>query len=298
MSFNTQTPGFRKDLIESDIAPAIRLQGRLAAGETITTEKIVVMYTSRDVPDPFPAAIRHLRKILETGNASDQSEKPPTAEDEGTNPASDKKIDPYLALRTKHEEAWHKFWEQADIIIEGDDKAQQAIRYNIYQLRISASSHDSRYSIAAKGLTGFGYRGHVFHDTEIFMLPYFTYVHPAIARNLLMYRYRLLPAARAKAKRNGYDGAQYPWESTLNGEETTPPAIVHPETGELIPVLNGQIELHITASISHGVWQYWRITGDDEFMREHGTEILLSTAEFWASRVVWNPESSQYEIDN
>ena len=207
-------------------------------------------------------------------------------------------VEPYETLLAEHKKAWQNYWQVSDVIIEGDDTAQQAVRYNIYQLRISASSHDSRYSIAAKGLTGFGYRGHVFHDTEIFMLPYFTYVHPDIARNLLMYRYRLLPAARAKAKSNGYDGAQYPWESTLNGEETTPPAIVHPETGELIPVLNGQIELHITASISHGVWQYWRFTGDDEFMREYGAEILLSTAEFWASRAEWNPENSDYEINN
>jgi kojibiose phosphorylase len=123
-------------------------------------------------------------------------------------------------------------------------------------------------------------------------------VHPDIARNLLLYRYRLLPAARAKARRNGYDGSQYPWESTLDGEEATPPVIVQPESGELLIVPNGQIELHITASIAHAVWQYWQVTGDDVFMRDYGVEMVLSTAEFWASRAEWNPESSYYEIDN
>jgi len=172
------------------------------------------------------------------------------------------------------------------------------MRYNVYQLRISASTHDSRYSIAAKGLTGFGYLGHIFHDTEIFMLPYFTYTHPTIARNLLLYRYHLLPGARAKAKHNGYEGAQYPWESTLDGNEATPESMIHPESGELISLLNGTIELHITASIALAVWKYWNITGDDQFMQEYGAEMLLSTAMFWASRAENHPEQNDFEMNN
>ncbi len=298
MSFKTLTPSFHDDLIESDIAPAIRLQGCLAAGETVTTEKIVVMFTSRDVSDPRSTAMDHLQQILKTGDATEHSEE--TAEWHPQNQAAepDKQIDPYLSLRAKNEEAWQEYWQQSDIIIEGDDKAQQAIRYNIYQLRISVDSDDSRYSIAAKGLTGFGYRGHVFHDTEIFMLPFYIYEHPDIARNLLLYRYHLLPAARAKAEHNGYQGAQYPWESTLNGEEATPISIVHPESGELIPVLNGHIELHITASVAFATWHYWYVSGDDDFMRDYGAEILLNTAKFWGSRATYNDERHDYEIDD
>jgi len=297
MSFTTQAWNFNKELMRSDIAPSIRLYGSLAAGETVTAEKIVVMYTSRDVVDPVKTALAHHHEIMEISAAESVPDKQYELLIEGTVQARPcKHVDAFDTLLVAHKKAWERYWEISDIIIEGDDKAQQAIRYNIYQLRISVSSHDSRYSMAAKGLTGFGYRGHVFHDTEIFMLPYFTYVHPDIARNLLMYRYRLLPGARAKAKQNGYEGAQYPWESTLDGGETTPDAIIHPESGELIPVLNGRLELHITASIAHAVWQYWQITGDDEFMREYGAEILLSTAEFWGSRVEWHPEREDYEI--
>ncbi len=297
MSFTTQAWNFNKELMRSDIAPSIRLYGSLAAGETVTAEKIVVMYTSRDVVDPVKTALAHHHEIMEISAAESVPDKQYELLIEGTVQARPcKHVDAFDTLLVAHKKAWERYWEISDIIIEGDDKAQQAIRYNIYQLRISVSSHDSRYSMAAKGLTGFGYRGHVFHDTEIFMLPYFTYVHPDIARNLLMYRYRLLPGARAKAKQNGYEGAQYPWESTLDGGETTPDAIVHPESGELIPVLNGRLELHITASIAHAFWQYWQITGDDEFMREYGAEILLSTAEFWGSRVEWHPEREDYEI--
>lgn len=298
MGFDTQTPDFYKDLIQSDVAPAIRLQGTLAAGETITTEKIVVMYTSRDVADPLSSAIEHLREILGKTGASDFSDRSTSLTAKDTSARSTRDFDPYMALRIKHEEAWYEFWDQADIIIEGDNKAQQAIRYNIYQLRINTSSHDSRYSIAAKGMSGFGYRGHVFHDTEIFMLPFFIYEMPQIARNLLLYRYHLLPAARAKAEQNGFKGAQYPWESTLDGKEATPISIVHPESGELIPVLNGFIELHISASVAYAVWQYWHVTADDEFMRDYGAEIILSTAKFWANRAKYNPERHDYEIND
>jgi kojibiose phosphorylase len=299
MSFTSRDCEFQKELIRSDTSPSIRIYKDLAVGETMTVEKVVVMYTSRDVEDPLQSAIDHHHRILQSSVSPAELSGQYTVLVEGSryfNPCVE--LEPYETLLEEHKKAWRDYWQVSDVIIEGDDRAQQAVRYNIYQLRISTSSHDDRYSIAAKGLTGFGYRGHVFHDTEIFMLPFFTYVHPDIARNLLMYRYRLLPAARAKAKSNGYEGAQYPWESTLNGEETTPPAIVHPETGELIPVLNGQLELHITASISHAVCQYWQITGDDEFMRDYGAELLLSAAEFWSSRAVWNAESGQYEIDN
>jgi len=87
-------------------------------------------------------------------------------------------------------------------------------------------------------------------------------------------------------------------ESTLSGDETTPPSIVHPETGEVIPVLNGPLELHISASVAHAAWQYWTISGDNDFMRDYGAEIILSTALFWGSRVEKNAERNDYEINN
>jgi len=272
ISFTPSTDTFTSKMVDSDIAPGIRLAGSLTQGETLTTEKLVVMYTSRDGVEPLPATLEHHKQLLANMN--------------------------YEQLLAQSQEVWGQFWESADIIIEGDDKAQLGIRYNLYQLRINASSHDDRYSIAAKGMTGFGYRGHIFHDTEIFMLPFFIYTQPEIARNLVMYRYHTLPAAREKAKSNGYQGAQYAWESTLSGVETTPPSIVHPETGEVIPVLNGPLELHISASVAHAVWQYWTVSGDNEFMRGYGAEIILSTAQFWVSRVEKNPDRNDYEIDN
>lgn len=301
MSFTTQhLDTLQKEFVDSDVAPSIRFYGTINPGTTLSVEKIVVMYTSRDTLDPLSNALAYHHALLVHGTTQLREpdihralsvETEPTSTTVTTSTGS-----AYERLLREHEQAWHSFWEQADILIEGDDRAQLAIRYNVYQLRINVNIHDSRYSIAAKGLTGFGYRGHIFHDTEIFMLPFFTYIMPEVARNLLLYRYHLLPAARKKAASNGYEGAQYPWESTLNGEETTPSSIIHPETGEVIPVLNGLIELHISASIAYAVAQYWKVTADAEFMRDYGTEILVSTAQFWVSRAEKHPARGDYEI--
>jgi kojibiose phosphorylase len=281
ISFNLLTPelvtAFHKELIDTDLEPGIRLNGRLKPGETLQAEKTAVFYTSRDnVMDVVTASLVHLGNLLLK-----------------TEPG----VSLYDWLLEGNSRAWEGFWSVADVLLEGDELAQLGLRYNIYQLRINLLPGDSRYSIAAKGLTGFGYRGHIFHDTEIYMLPFFTYVLPDMARDLLLYRYHLLPGARAKAASNGYQGAQYPWESTLNGEETTPASIIHPETGEVIPVLNGTLELHITANIAHATWEYYRITGDEKFLRDYGAEILLSTAQFWASRATKDEASGDYVID-
>jgi trehalose/maltose hydrolase-like predicted phosphorylase len=300
MSFTTTLPGCRTEYISSYVAPSIRIYGKLAPGETMATKKIVVMFTTRDGDlDPVRGALAHHRSLLNTGGTqtSDPHTVPPQS-NQSTEVAAEESVRTYDQLLIRSVEEWQKFWQLADVIIEGDEKSQIGMRYNIYQLRINASAHDERYSIAAKGLTGFGYRGHIFHDTEIFMLPFFIYVLPNIARNLLMYRYHLLPAARKKAASNGYEGAQYPWESTLSGEETTPSSIIHPETGEVIPVLNGFIEFHITASVAHAMQEYWEVTADDDFMRDYGAEVVLSAATFWGSRAEKNDDGGYYEITN
>jgi kojibiose phosphorylase len=276
MSFAIDAPGVRREYGPLVTAPSIELYGQIAPGATVSVEKVVVMYTSRDGVEPAPATLKHHREVVGTAaNAFVFDE-----------------------LQEQNREAWRQFWQGADVIIEGDDRAQVGIRYNIYQLRISASLHDDRYSIAAKGLTGFGYRGHIFHDTEIFMLPFYTYVMPDVARNLLIYRYRTLPAARQKAQRNGYQGAQFAWESASSGEETTPASMVHPELKEVVAVLNAPLEIHITASIAHATWHYWNVTGDNDFLRDYGAEVILSAALFWESRVEKNEQRNAYEISN
>ena len=159
------------------------------------------------------------------------------------------------------------------------------MRFAVYHLTSAANPDDERVSIGARGLTGDAYFGHVFWDTEIYLLPFYTATWPEAARALLMYRYHTLPGARAKAARFGYKGALYAWESADTGEETTPENILGPD-GEPIEVLTGKMEHHISADVAYAVWQYWRATGDEDFLLRAGAEIVLDTARFWASRAV------------
>lgn len=239
---------------------------QLNPGQIITAEKIISIDTSRDTEFPLTVALRRLAKAPS-----------------------------YTTLFAAHMTAWGMAWQNTDITIEGDPKAQISIRYNLFQLMIAAPRRDDRVSIPAKTLSGFAYRGHVFWDTEIFIVPFFALTQPAIAKNLLTYRYHTLPGARRKAKDLGYEGALYSWESAATGDEVTP-RWVPGANGELIRIWCGDIEYHIAADVAYGVWQYWRITGDDEWMRDYGAEILLETAKFWASRVERNGE--RYEIND
>jgi len=255
-------------LMDCENAPAVVARTAVRPGDTLVAEKRVALFTGRDVPDVHEAALASLEAAAARR---------------------------YDDLRAAHEAAWAREWEACDVLIEGDDRAQQAVRHSLFQLLIAAPRSDDRVSIPAKTLSGFGYRGHVFWDTDIFVLPFFTFTRPEIARNLLMYRYHTLPGARRKAGRHGYGGAMYAWESADTGNETTP-RWVPAHNGELVRIWCGDIEDHITADVAYAVVQYWRVTGDDAFMRDYGAEMVLDTARFWASRVSWNEEQNRYEI--
>ena len=191
----------------------------------------------------------------------------------------------WRAVLAAHEAAWDARWTASDVLIEGDDELQRALRFAVYHLTSAANPEDDRVSIGARALTGDAYFGHVFWDTEIYLLPFYTAVWPEAARALLMYRFHTLPGARAKAAHIGFKGALYAWESADTGEETTPERVVGPD-GTLVDILTGRMEHHISADVAYAVWQYWRATGDDDFFLRAGAEILLETARFWASRAV------------
>ncbi len=182
-----------------------------------------------------------------------------------------------------HSRAWGGRWALSDVEIEGNEEAQRALRFAVYHLNSAANPDDERVSIGARALTGEAYLGHVFWDTEIFMLPFYTFTWPAAARALLMYRYHTLDAARAKAAEMGCRGALYAWESADDGEEATPPYVTGPH-GQVIMIKNGTLEQHISADVAYAVWQYWQASGDAQFLLDAGAEIILETARFWASR--------------
>lgn len=199
-------------------------------------------------------------------------------------------------LWERHVAAWSDRWNGADVEVEGDPESQRALRFALYHLISAGDPESDEASIGARGLTGPGYRGHVFWDTEAFMLPFFVFTHPPTARALLAYRYRTLPAARAKAASAGYRGALYAWESADTGEEVTPAFGFGPE-GERVPILTGEQEHHISADVAWAVWRYWQATRDEGFMADMGAEMILETARLWASRARRGRDGSFHVAD-
>ena len=199
----------------------------------------------------------------------------------------------WRAVLDSHAAAWAQRWQAADVEITGDPAAQQALRFAVYHMTSAANPDDEHVSIGARALTGDGYLGHVFWDTESYLLPFYTVAWPAAARALLMYRYHSLDGARAKAAKLGWRGAMYAWESADTGAETTPDQVLDP-LGRLVDVLTGKLEQHITADVSYAVWQYWQISGDAAFQRDAGAEILIETARFWASRALPGPDGLRH----
>ena len=194
----------------------------------------------------------------------------------------------YQTLRTESAEAWQKVWQTARVEVQSTNPQDQiALDFAHYHLTAMTPAHDERSSIAAKALTGEGYKGHVFWDTEVFLLPYHLMTQPETARKLLRYRYLNLPGARDKAQRNGWRGALFPWESARTGQEETPEfAAINIRTGLRQKVASALAEHHLVADIAWAVVNYWHATHDEAFMSEEGVALLKETASFWISRAV------------
>ena len=183
-----------------------------------------------------------------------------------------------------HNKAWDSLW-TSDIIIEGDAQAQQDIHSMMYHL-YSFTREGTSYSISPMGLSGLGYNGHVFWDTELWMYPALLVLHPELAQSLIEYRYQRLDAARRNAFSHGYKGAMFPWESAETGVEETP-----------VWALSGPFEHHITADVGLAAWNYYCVTQDKIWLKEKGWPLLQATADFWASRVERNGPGS-FDIKN
>ena len=190
----------------------------------------------------------------------------------------------YEQLLTNQKEAWAKTWEMADITIDGDVKAQQGIRFNIFQLNQTYSGKDARLNIGPKGFTGEKYGGSTYWDTEAYCLPFYMATkNQEVARNLLTYRYNQLDKAIENAAKLGFTNgaALYPMV-TMNGEEC------HNEWEITFE------EIHRNAAIAFAIFNYTRFTGDQSYIPEAGLEVLLGIARFWKQRVNWSADKKQY----
>lgn len=241
-----------------------------AEGETIEITKYVSIYTERDVKkeDIKTSVKEEIEAFRQSGIEKELSE---------------------------HFAVYEKMWAEADVQIEGDFELNRAVRFNIFHLMSTGNERDDRVNVGAKLLSGEEYGGHAFWDTELFMLPFFAYVFPHTAHNLEAYRYRLLDAARANAKKNGYKGAQYPWESADDGTEQCPDWTIEPD-GTCYRCYVAVYEHHVTAAVAYGIYNYVKITKDVDFLLHKGAEILIETARFWTSRLQYIEEKDRYEI--
>lgn len=189
-------------------------------------------------------------------------------------------------LLEAHRRAWHSLW-ASDIQIGGDEQAQRVTHSELYYL-LASSTADTSWALGACGLST-GYAGHVFWDSDTWIFPALLLLHPERAKSLLAFRERTLPAAQARARARGFEGAMFPWESDPdNGSEQTP----HSAFGL------GESEIHVDADIAIAQWQYFLASGDRQWLRLHGWPVIREVARFWTSRASANPAKHRYDIDH
>ncbi|MGE5635687.1 MAG: glycoside hydrolase family 65 protein [Nocardioidaceae bacterium] len=238
-------------------------------GTPVRVEKMVAFYTSHDhaISEPLGSAGKLVRRAPSFAEALE-----------------------------RHVRAWNELWEVCDLRLPGNERVQFLLRFHISHILQVCSRHtaDHDAAVPARGLNGEAYRGHVFWD-ELYVYPYLNFRLPEITRHLLLYRYRRLDEARAAAHEAGLRGAMYPWQSGSDGQEETQIVHLNPLSGRWEPDLSHN-QRHVNAAIFYNVWHYYLATGDLEFMRDHGAEMMLEIARFWSSIAHFNPERGRYEI--
>lgn len=193
--------------------------------------------------------------------------------------------DGYDALLEAHVAAVEEFHQRVQVKADADILTRQGLNFGLMHLEMALCKDNPNVSVPIKGLTGEGYRFMIFWDTDFHMFPYYLLTNPKQARNLILYRYKLLDAARANAKKDGYRGAQVPWETATTGEEETAPWLNLAER-----------ELHMSADVAYAVKQYDELADDPGLLVDFGAEIVFETARFYASRVVRNAAADRYEL--
>ncbi|WP_240641043.1 glycoside hydrolase family 65 protein [Nocardioides ferulae] len=233
---------------EDDLAKLV-LRAELTEGSTLRLEKVVAYHTSRGVP------VREL---------TDRCERTLSR-------AASHGVEHYQ----REQRAWFDgFWERADVQVDGDPAAQQAIRFNLFSLA-QATARSDQMGVPAKGVTGSGYEGHYFWDTEVYVVPFLSYTDPDVARNVLHFRTRMLPAARERAAEMANRGAMFPWR-TINGEEAS------------AYYAAGTAQVHIDADIAFALAKYVWVSGDEGFAVREGIDVVVETARMWADLGFWH----------
>lgn len=241
----------------------------LVAGQSVTCEKVATIFTGRDsaISEPASAAQQHL-------DAAGR----------------------YAELHRQHARAWDLLWEQCAIGLTDGPDALRILRLHLVHLLQTLSPHTAELDagVPARGLHGEAYRGHVFWDS-LFVSPVLSVRMPNVARSLLLYRYRRLPEARRAARRAGYLGAMYPWQSGSDGTEVSQELHLNPKSGRWNPDASARAH-HVGLAIAYNAWQHYQVTGDRQFLVDYGAEMLVEIARFWVGLASFDEARGRYTI--
>ncbi|MFO7961964.1 MAG: glycosyl hydrolase family 65 protein [Nitriliruptoraceae bacterium] len=202
----------------------------------------------------------------------------------------------FAELRASHLAKWDQLWDRFELQFGEDEEIQRVLNLHTFHA-LQTTSHntiDRDVGAPARGLHGEAYRGHIFWD-EVFILPYLNLRMPVLTRSLLLYRFRRLEEARGRAKRAGYEGASFPWQSGSDGREESQQVHLNPVSGEWQPD-NSQLQHHINLAVAYNVWQYVETTADREFLRYYGLELLVEVTRFFASLASYDRIDDRYHL--
>nr|WP_225353449.1 glycoside hydrolase family 65 protein [Lacticaseibacillus thailandensis] len=242
------------------------------AGQTYTIDKLVAVVTDHDGEETDTALTDRVNAELQAGS-----------------------FDNTAAMT---QDFFADTWRRADVVVTGDITSQKLLRVNVFHLLVAGAALGAGHldaSTGARGLHGEAYRGHVFWD-EMFCFPFYAEHYPAIARAMIMYRYRRLDAARQYAESVGQHGAMFPWQSAMYGDEQAQSVHLNPLTNQWDPD-NSRRQRHVSLSVAYDVWLYDHLTGDHDVMHRYGLEIMLSVARFWLGMATRDEATGRYDIN-
>jgi alpha,alpha-trehalase len=241
----------------------------LSAGQSVTCEKVATVFTGRDgaISEAASAAQQYL-------DAAGR----------------------YADLHRQHARAWDRLWEQCDVGLADDTPALRVLRLHLVHVLQTLSPHTAELDagVPARGLHGEAYRGHVFWDS-LFVSPVLSLRLPNVSRSLLLYRYRRLPEARRAARRAGYLGAMYPWQSGSDGREVSQEVHLNPQSGRWNPDASARAH-HVGLAVAYNAWQHYQVTGDRQFLIDYGAEMLVEIARFWVGLATFDDSRGRYTI--
>lgn len=237
---------------------------------TYEIERFFSVYTSKESTDSSGDARKEVRNAVTTG---------------------------YDDVKKCQINRWEELWKLSEIVIEGDDKAMEALNYSCYHLHCIAPRHTDSLSIAARGLSGQTYKGAVFWDTEMFILDFFLMTEPEVAKKLMKYRIDTLEGAKEKARSYGYSGAFYAWESQEGGYDACSDYnVTDVFTGRPMRTFFKDKQIHISAAVVYGIGRYVELTGDVSILSEGGAETIIECARFYYGLLLKQVSGSKYEL--